>query len=199
MISPSNKSIDIEWSKSLGMIIDTIMFVSPELLTNTDDIVKTFDKLSKLGETSDNFKTLADSIRYVANSLKDIDTGVIDNLSKFSGSMLVLSLVDETKLTDLIDVFDDRKNDLRDIISFGNMGDGSEEDVKTSSITQIITKTDKEDQKHLDEKFDTLISEIQSLKGILSSIDGNVDISKIMNSPNKTKMSVPFVLGSTNA
>jgi len=185
-------SIDPEWTKSLSIVFDTIMSVSPELLTNTDDIVQTFDKLSKLGESSDNFKTLADSIKYVAESLKDIDTDVMNRLSNFSGNMLVLSLVDETRLNEFIDVIDDRKEDLKDIISLGNMGPGGG-DVKTS-ISQMVIKTDEEDKKQTENRFETLITEIQKLNGLLNSINGNVDITNTMNSASKMKNPVPVSL-----
>jgi len=183
-------TIDGDWLSSMKLVVDTILSISPELLSNTNDIVKSFEKLSEISDASDNFKVLADSIKYVAEALKDVNTDVLDNLSKFSGSMLVLSLVDESKLNEFIDVIDDRKDVLKDIISLGQMGEGGYENIK-STTTQIITKTDKEEQKQREEKFNELITEIKSLKQVLLSIDGNTDLSKTINSPNRLKTFVP--------
>ena len=159
-------SIDENWADSIKIAVDTITNISPNLLNNTDIIVNSFNKLSK---SSDGIKELAKSLREVAESLNYIDVDVMDNLSKFSGSMLVLSLVDDVKLNEFIDVIQDRKDDIKDIVSFGNMKSQSLP-VYGVEIDKPLKDNKESERKTQDEKIDKLITHIESIDNQLSEM-----------------------------
>ena len=103
--------------------------------------------------------------------MRGIDGDVIDRLSKFSGSMLVLSMVDDAKLEDFIEVLDDKKEDLSEILSMGNMSEMYDSDVNPISVvSQTIIKTDDSELSRQEERFNKLITHLESIDNHLSEM-----------------------------
>lgn len=78
-------------------------------------------KISSIGTTTgDSIRNLTKSIIEMSNSLKTVDMGSMDKLSKFSNGILVLSLIDEKKFEDALRVLDKNRKDIISILSDNN-------------------------------------------------------------------------------
>lgn len=167
------KPIDESWVKSIKMATDVMTSISPNLLNDADNIVDAFDKIASLEDSADGIKDLAAAIRDVADALSDVDSDVMNNLAKFSGSMLVLSLVDEAKLNDFIDVIDDRKDELKGVISMGNMTEpGNTGAIQVASVGKSILQVDEKEKVEQAERFKTLIEHLEKIDSHLSQMLG---------------------------
>ena len=179
-----------EWSKSLISIVDistelgksdlkitlntfsdsiydfalSISKIPSSLYTNSNILIKTIENLSNL-KINDNIKNLASSIRDLSDSLNTLNPDVIGKLNGFTGSMLVMSVVDSAKLEEFIEVLDNKKENLSDIISMGNMSQPVQSQIP---ITNVINNNSTNNQKDDNERFEKLMKRLETMSEYLS-------------------------------
>jgi molecular chaperone GrpE (heat shock protein) len=63
---------------------------------------------------------LSNALSDLNESLEEMNYKSIEKLSKFSGSMMVISLIDETKLNNVLNALAEKKNELSSIVEENN-------------------------------------------------------------------------------
>jgi hypothetical protein len=147
--------------KNLALSISEI---PSSLYTNSNILIKTIENLSNL-KINDNIKNLASSIRDLSDSLNTLNPDVIGKLNGFTGSMLVMSVVDSAKLEEFIEVLDNKKENLSDIISMGNMSQPVQSQIP---ITNVINNNSTNNQKDDNERFEKLMKRLETMSEYLS-------------------------------
>lgn len=124
-----------EWVSNIKNIFS--IFSNIPKSTNTsgvDTLITSIGKLSSIGSVNlTPILQLTAAIGGLSNSLNDLNTDGIDKLTKLSGGMMVLSLVDRVKLEDVINTLDDKKKELSMVMDFSAAG-GSQRTTNISTI-----------------------------------------------------------------
>lgn len=138
-----------------------------------DSINKLSEKHVNVKKLSNVFGDLSTVIKSVSTALTGLNTESLDNLMKFSGSMLTLSLVDEAKLDDFIEVVTDNKEDLSEILSTGKMQTSTTAPVNryvTENITKSIVEKPVDEKREETDRFNKLISHIERIDKTLTEM-----------------------------
>lgn len=153
-------NLDVAWLNSIKMMLSVFSDMpdydkTKSLNQLSKDLLKLM-LISKMNVSP--IVKLAIAIRELSNSMNELNTEGVDKLMKLSGGVMVLSLVDSSKLEDVIELLEDKQKDLARIFdeksspfmaslmnSNANMG---------ANVTSInnIPKTEKS-------KFDILLEE----------------------------------------
>jgi exonuclease VII small subunit len=169
--------IDKHWLQSLKETINIVKSI-PTNSNNLESLINSFQRMSKINESSDKLKTLSESIKDISKSLKNLDENSLDNLIKFSDSMMILSLVDNNKLNNFIDIIEERGKKLGESISESMNIDNNIQPINT--VINAIVKSDDIEKREQQEKFDKLIKHLESID---NHITGLLEINHI-ESPN---------------
>lgn len=143
----------------------SISKIPSSLYLKSDILSSSIEKLSNL-KVSDNITNLASSIRDLSDSLNTLNPDAINKLNGFTGSMLVMSVVDSAKLEEFIKVLDDKKEDLSDIISMGNMNQPFQNQIP---IVNVMTNNNSlSNQNNDNERFEKLMKKLETMSEYLS-------------------------------
>jgi len=155
---------NLKINDNIKNLASSISEIPSSLYTNSNILIKTIENLSNL-KINDNIKNLASSIRDLSDSLNTLNPDVIGKLNGFTGSMLVMSVVDSAKLEEFIEVLDNKKENLSDIISMGNMSQPVQSQIP---ITNVINNNSTNNQKDDNERFEKLMKRLETMSEYLS-------------------------------
>jgi len=152
-------------------IKDLFEFTSNQSLTkgiSIDEIISNFSKLGDINTSG--IDNLSYSLKSVKDVLDNIDTVGLQKLTSFTNDMLVLSLIDESKLENFIETIDDKKSELIEILSLGRMGENVGGNFETTVVSRQIIQKDTEEKKQEEERFRSLMSRLEIMTSIFQSM-----------------------------
>ena len=101
-------------------------------------LAEVLNSISSMGISSSmSIYMLSQAVSDLGESLSSLDTDAFTNLSKFSNGMLVLSLIDEKKLEDTLKVLDQKKNEIKSILS--ESSNAASKVRETPDINRVMT------------------------------------------------------------
>jgi hypothetical protein len=151
------------WINSIKDIINLISIVPDNLHIKSDILSETFNKLSQLNKNSDELTEFANSIRDVSKALENVNLDVIDKLTKFTGGLLVLSLVDESNLERTLNKINDKKGELTEVLTTNDFTKQYGNEVTPIVKSQTILKSDKDELKKEKERFEKMFKHLESI------------------------------------
>ena len=191
MFSKKIKKIKLS-EKEMNRFNYLLTDVLPNLKTlsefpNIDPFVENINKFNKVIENLPTdkhkaIKNLVSSIKDLSKALDKVNLDTIDKLGEISKGVMLVSIIDEEKLKNVLDVISDKKDELKEIYgedekdsvikkfgdwSSGLFGGKKEEENKETVAT--IEKTEKDLDK---EEF---YKNIADMKGILQNVLDNLD------------------------
>ncbi len=124
--------------KSLSQSFST----NDKVISGMNQFATAFMKISSMGSsTSESIKMLTKSILMLSKALEDVDMESIDKLSKFSNGLLVLSLIDEDKFEQALEVIQSKKNDIISMLSDNNTVKSTKSDYGSTRVEMPKAET----------------------------------------------------------
>ena len=158
------------FSKSIKKLVDNLPTKeSAEGLKTLADAMNSITSMGISGSFS--IWMLSKAINDFGESLSRLDTTALTNLSKFSNGVLILSLIDDKKLEETLRVLDEKKNEIKSILS-------DNATAKTKETASIENKVETPDISSIVE--DTKNKFYEDILTYVKSLDDNV---KIMATP----------------
>ena len=136
----------------------------------SDNVTQAINAFSNIDVKANSIRNLADSFRDLADSLKDVNS--FDNLSKISSGLVLLSVIDDTKLQVVLDKIKDNENTLKSIYGDNSSGilnlmermiQPVQATITPESILSLKTNTDDSEVKKTNSKLDEISSKLSQL------------------------------------
>jgi len=136
----------------------------------TTNVTKALSAFSGIDVKANSIRNLADSFRDLSDSLKNVNS--FDNLSKISSGLVLLSVIDDTKLQIVLDKIKENENTLKSIYGDNSSGilnfmnkitQPVQATITPESILSLKTTTDDSEIKKTNNKLDEISSKLSQL------------------------------------
>ena len=139
------------------------------------NVATSLNAFSNIDIKANSIKNLADSFKYLSESLKDVNG--FDNLSKISSGLVLLSVVDDSKLQVVLDKIRDNENTLKSIYGDNSSGilnlmermiQPVQATITPESILSLKTSSDDSEIKKTNSKLDEISNKLSQLLDAMS-------------------------------
>ena len=139
-------------------------------------IVTSMSKLSAIGNiNTDPIIKLTAAISDLSRSMSELNTDGVEKLSKLSGSVMVLSLVDKIKLDDVIKTLNDKKSDLSMVLDLNQTNNTNRPANSLNNITSNGGLSSNTQKSKVDEVSEEQLKVLRDISRKLDDLNNKYD------------------------